>query len=188
MLKSPGPLTRLTWVQSTSSRKPSADTWQVGTWKTWWGSGYSTREDDVGPTARERTYSNRLPHCVKWIAAAVGGADRIASIKGKSGGCDGGLMRGGVQGGGGEPRRHLGGRWYGGRWHDDVDVVGDSGPKHEGDPHCSIAVVAVHPCRVTLPLAGGVLEEWEPKRIREDPHHSPKSPTYHLCKPMVQRS
>ena len=33
----------------------------------------------------------------------------------------------------------VGGSWYGGRWHDDGNVV-----VYEGDPHCSIAVVAVH--------------------------------------------
>ena len=77
-----------------------------------------------------------------------------------------------------------GGRWK--RWVDDVgDVVGDSGPKDEGDPHCSIAVVAVHPCRVTLPRASGVWTEWEHMRISRDPHHSPKTPTYHALKPMV---
>ena len=47
---------------------------------------------------------------------------------------DGVLVRGGVQGGGGQRRRHLGGRWYGGRWHDDGNVVGDSGPRETADP------------------------------------------------------
>ena len=101
----------------------------------------------------------------------------------KGGWCDGVLLGGGL-GGGGQSRRHLGGdggRWK--RWVDDaVDVVGDSGPREtakRGDPHCSIAAVVVHPCRVTLPRASGVWTEWEHMRISRDPHHCTKSPTYH---------
>ena len=49
-------------------------------------------------------------------------------------------------------------------------------------------VVAVHSWRVALPRASGVWTEWEHMRIRQDPHHSPKTPTDHALKPMVQRS
>ena len=85
----------------------------------------------------------------------------------------------------------VGGRWYGGWWHDDGSVVGDSGPREtakRGDLHCSMLSSAVHSWRVALPRASGVWTEWEHMQISQDPHHSPKSPTYHLCKPMGQRS